>query len=691
MSKISFFKNVYNDKNPTETSIDEFITYTEEGRFKTQVEKCREGLGEESKQLKSKLPAYTISGYFEGGHHLDNLVTPSGLICIDFDPDKNKDFMYGLEEIKEILSEDKHSYVVCLSCRGQGLMVVCKYNTADNFGCVFDSLKDYYYNNFGIIADASCRDITRLRYVTYDEDIRVNDSASTFTDVKKVERKESIQKQESKGVITPMRQSEIRKALANISPNEYDTWFKIGCAIHNEEPSSIGFELFRDWSYQNDTEEKYDESACINKWNSFGNYSGDRITIDTLFRISKDNTPSLLEDIPTESSRRLKVLTGDQINVMDVPEPKWIIEGLLQEARQGVLIAPPKHFKSFIVQQMGMCASSGTSFLDYKVPERDNRNVFLINLEVHEDDICKRNQRMSEALSIPTDDLKSLHVFSARCAKSEDNFFIEDPAQLVSEIQRYQDEKNITPSLIIIDCLYKIFRGNENDGEEMGHALELINKWCASTGACVLTVHHDAKGSSADRDMMDRGSGSGKLTRNVDFIITLTAQAGEEGHVILDAGLRNSKYEEGTVVKFTGTHLVATDLYPEPNTNHAKAEAVRKKSKDSKIRRRQDEILEMIDGKILSLSVLHDSAKALNSDFDANSSRFKEKYIQPLVDDCKLVMFPSRHFGTGKPHCIVTDRVLDEEVIEKGIMEHIEEGDSLSTAVTKVSQKLKAG
>ena len=59
------------------------------------------------------------------------------------------------------------------------------------------------------------------------------------------------------------------------------------------------------------------------------------------------------------------------------------------------------------------------------------------------------------------------------------------------------------------------------------------------TGAAIIYVHHDTKGSPGDKDIRDRGAGSNVLGRDYDACVTLTAHASDPDATVVEVLLRN--------------------------------------------------------------------------------------------------------------------------------------------------------
>ena len=79
----------------------------------------------------------------------------------------------------------------------------------------------------------------------------------------------------------------VKEALSAIPAADYDTWTKVGMALHSELPNQNGLELWIEWSRTCPT--KFDERQPTRKWATFANNKTGGITLGTLFALAKSN------------------------------------------------------------------------------------------------------------------------------------------------------------------------------------------------------------------------------------------------------------------------------------------------------------------------------------------------------------------------------------------------------------------
>lgn len=140
----------------------------------------------ETKKAKEQLSCFIPSGRFNGGRKRANLAEHSGILNIDIDAKHNADI--DLPGFRDTLFGDKHVYAGHLSVSGSGLSLYVKINPEKHVES-FLAMERYFADEFQIIIDPACKDVTRLRFVGYDEELYINERAARWG---KYEKKESV-------------------------------------------------------------------------------------------------------------------------------------------------------------------------------------------------------------------------------------------------------------------------------------------------------------------------------------------------------------------------------------------------------------------------------------------------------------------------------------------------------------------
>lgn len=126
--------------------------------------------------------------------------------------------------------------------------------------------------------------------------------------------------------------------------------------------------------------------------------------------------------------------------------------------------------------------------------------------------------------------------------------------------------------LVVVDPLYKFHDGDEISAKDMKVPLKEFDELIARSGAALLYVHHDAKGTAGDRDIRDRGSGSGALARDYDANFTLTPHRDYEDAVVVETLFRNYPPRDKFSIEWQkGVHHFACSDLPPRHANQCLA------------------------------------------------------------------------------------------------------------------------
>lgn len=130
------------------------------------------------KAIKLSLPMATVSGWFAPSRKIEHLQRHSGFICIDIDGKDNPDMT--VEDVRRVLVSRSDVAYAGLSVGGKGMFALLPLAWPDRHGEQFDALKQEFKDSYGIVLDKSCRDVTRLRALSYDANPYINESADRY-------------------------------------------------------------------------------------------------------------------------------------------------------------------------------------------------------------------------------------------------------------------------------------------------------------------------------------------------------------------------------------------------------------------------------------------------------------------------------------------------------------------------------
>lgn len=118
------------------------------------------------RQYKShNLYCAAISGIFPNKRGINEECQPTGLICIDIDHISG-----DIEKLKKDCIENIDSaFLAAKSLSGNGIFVICYYDKTLDFYSVWNALEKDFRDILNINIDPACKDISRLRIISIDE------------------------------------------------------------------------------------------------------------------------------------------------------------------------------------------------------------------------------------------------------------------------------------------------------------------------------------------------------------------------------------------------------------------------------------------------------------------------------------------------------------------------------------------
>jgi hypothetical protein len=151
------------------------------GKYKPGIIYLRKSLAEKKEEAynkaKKSLPAFTPSGKFVGGRKLEFLTEYSKFIILDIDKLSTND----LQKSKSIAAQSEFTYACFISPSGNGLKILVKIDTPKTeHKETFLKVQAHYENILKLEIDKSGKDLTRLCFYSWDENLYLNENASTF-------------------------------------------------------------------------------------------------------------------------------------------------------------------------------------------------------------------------------------------------------------------------------------------------------------------------------------------------------------------------------------------------------------------------------------------------------------------------------------------------------------------------------
>jgi hypothetical protein len=175
---ITIFQDIKSTSTPFFKPIDVILNRIRDGKSKDLVVGIRKEKDKTQRNvLKQSLPAICFSGTFNKRED-KALIDHSGFICLDFDGYATTKEM---NDDKQRISMDGHTYSVFVSPSGNGLKVIVKIpQDPENHKNYFNSLERHFDSKY---FDKTSKNISRVCYESYDKDIYINRDSKTWDTV----------------------------------------------------------------------------------------------------------------------------------------------------------------------------------------------------------------------------------------------------------------------------------------------------------------------------------------------------------------------------------------------------------------------------------------------------------------------------------------------------------------------------
>lgn len=225
MPDISFYHHARDPRSQERIPFDIFLDNIKNGEWQDLVLPYRLLKDKvERENYKLSVPGVTVSGLFSQ-RAAANLLQHSGYLLLDIDklPDP--------EKAKATLIEDRHTYACFRSISGFGLCLIIKINPKSHTDA-YNGACEYFFKNYGIPIDPSCKDVSRLRFISFDPDLYLNEAADKFTFTVKPKTpkvdKVLFEQTDFDNII-----QQIQQGRVNIC-NDYFEWRNVGFALSDQ-------------------------------------------------------------------------------------------------------------------------------------------------------------------------------------------------------------------------------------------------------------------------------------------------------------------------------------------------------------------------------------------------------------------------------------------------------------------------
>lgn len=203
----------------------------------------------------------------------------------------------------------------------------------------------------------------------------------------------------------------------------------------------------------------------------------------------------------------------DVVSDLDHIEPydPEMIEGVLRVGHKMCVVGPSKAGKSFLMIELALAVSEGKKWLGRNCAQG---RVLYLNLEVAKNSFNQRLRSVNMSLGNSNKLSGNLVVWNLRGR-------VVPLDRLVPKIERRIQKFGSPFDLIIVDPIYKVLTGDENNASDMAKFCSYLDKLAFDCKSTIVFCHHHSKGAQGDKRSMDRASGSGVFARDPDALIDL--------------------------------------------------------------------------------------------------------------------------------------------------------------------------
>lgn len=189
---VSYFKNFKDPNSTKEIALIDILNNNIDIDTKSQINLMRKTAttAEQGQKIKLNLPTFTPTGTFKH-RSTDGIINYNNLLSFDIDA-KDNDNDVTVDQMKKIILNSclkNYIYYIGLSCSGNGLWGLFKVDgKASDYVNHFNAMeKDF--EKIGIIIDTACKDISRQRFISTDDNYYVNNNSYVYTKKYKIKEK----------------------------------------------------------------------------------------------------------------------------------------------------------------------------------------------------------------------------------------------------------------------------------------------------------------------------------------------------------------------------------------------------------------------------------------------------------------------------------------------------------------------
>ena len=202
----------------------------------------------------------------------------------------------------------------------------------------------------------------------------------------------------------------------------------------------------------------------------------------------------------------LEIINPSQWSGKQVPERRWIVDGMVPSGAVTMLTGDGGLGKSLLTMQLLVAAAAGRPWLGLPVSPCRCLGIFC---EDEADELHRRLADIADFYEIGFDGLQNLRLVS-RVGKANELWTVDkygkpkEPSLLYRQV--LDEARSFGAQLVVLDSLHDLFPGNENDRTQARRFIGMLRHIALSVdGAVILCAHPSLSG-------MSSGSGSAGST-----------------------------------------------------------------------------------------------------------------------------------------------------------------------------------
>jgi hypothetical protein len=187
-----------------------------------------------------------------------------------------------------------------------------------------------------------------------------------------------------------------------------------------------------------------------------------------------------------------------------------IIDGLLGSNEKMMLSSASKAGKSVALLELVAAIANGAEWMGARCSQG---HTLYINFELKRESRIKRMREICAAKGYVRSNASKMHFLDLRGHSAPLD-------RLISKIVRQTSEYGC--SVIIIDPIYKVMAGDENNAEAVSRFCNQLDALSRQMDCSIIYCHHFSKGQQGQKVSIDRASGSGVFARDADALVSMT-------------------------------------------------------------------------------------------------------------------------------------------------------------------------